>query len=298
MPRVPSDHPGAGAAIPDVKTPDVRLLSAWAILATVLALAVMWRLVHNCFQLGVLARSPKLGRLDKSEGRSAGVLASHFSSVANAVVCLTSYLTAAQQRVAADGWSLGALFPLSSRRLAIGPPLSGTSTFYLSLAGFCLHASVLAAERAARGVAVERMALLQRSLLLLLASSVCMVEHVPELALVLLLMEVPSPFVALWQALQDFRLRSDPLYGISGVAAVFMIALCRLFVFGLCLGCAISHPEARQKLSKRWFMLSLEMSLLVAYAVHFARLCRDLCRDMQDAKDPREATRTRRSSET
>lgn len=279
---------GAGIVIPDVKAPDVRLLSVWATIAAVCALAVLWRLVHHCFQLGVLARSPKLGRLKSSEGRSPRVLAGHFTAVANVAVCIAAYLPAARQRLAADAWSPGALLPLWSRPLAIGPPLPGTSTFYLSLAGYCLHAALLAAERLASGVSSERMVLLQRTLLFLLAASICMVEWVPELALALLLLEVPSPFVALWQALQDFRLRSDPLFSVSGVVAVTSILKLRLIIFGLCLVCAVSHPEVRQKLwgdGHRFLALLACIALFTSYAVHVSRLYRDLRREWLDARD-------------
>lgn len=228
------------------------------------------------------------------------MLAGHFTSVANAVVCLAAFMPAARQRLAADSWSLGALFPLWSHPLAIGPPLSGTCVFYLSLAGYCLHASLIAAERCAAGVTAERMVLLQRFLVFLLASSVCMVEQVPELALVLLLFEVPYPFVAMMQALQDFRLRSDPLYRVASIGAVFGIGKCRLMMFGFSLACTISHPEFWQKLGGvgcRQLAFSLYIGLFVTYAVHFARLCREMQRDAQDAKDSREVPRAQRASD-
>jgi len=278
------------SAVPNIKAVDVRLLSAWATIASVLALAVLWRLVHHCFQLCVLARSPKLGRLKSYEARSPRVLAGHFTCVANAVVCLAAYMPAAQGKLAAAGWSLGALLPLSSRPLAIGPPLPGTGTFYLSLAAYCLHASLLSVERIAGGVAMERMALLQRTLLFLLASSVCMVECVPEVALALLLLELPSPCMALWQALQDFRLRSEPVPLVASACALFGIFMCRLVIFGLCIICAIAHPEASKKLwhEKRYFEIGLCVALLVVYVVHFARLSREVRKGMQDSKEVRE----------
>jgi len=282
-----------GYSLPDIKTPDVRLLSAWAIIATVLALAALWQLVNTCFQLGVLAHSPKLGRLKQSESRSPAVLAGHFTSVANAVVCVAAFLPVAIQRLEAGGWSPGALLPLWSRPLAIGPPLPGTSTFYLSLAAYCLQTSLASAERVVNGATGERLVLLQRVLLFLLASSICMVECVPELSLAVLLLEVPSPFVALWQALQDFRLRSDPLYGGSGYVAVFAILKWRLILFGGCVVCAISHAEARKKLGgdrQRCHMMILCIALLAAYGAHFARLCREVNRIGQDNKESRRAS--------
>jgi len=285
--------------LPGVTTPDVRLLSAWATFTAVLALAALWRLVHNCFQLGVLARSPKLGRLKLYDGKSPRVLAGHFTSVANAVVCVAAYLPAAHERLAADGWSPGALLPLWSRPLAVGPPLLGTGTFYLSLAGYCLHASLLAVERYASGVTTERMALVQRALLFLLAASTCMVDCVPELTFAFLLLEVPSPFVALWQALQDFQLRSDPLFGVASFISVLSILQCRLVIFGLCLACAICHGEVRQKLTgdgQRFLMLSCCLALFTTYWIHFTRLCRELHRDWQETnKGPARDVVPRRS---
>lgn len=280
---------GLVVALPEIKTPDVRLLSAWATLATVLALTALWRLVHESFQLGVLARSPKLGRLSVSEGRSPTVVAGHFTSVANAVVCLAAFFPAAEQRLSADGWSIGALFPLWSRPLSMGPPMSGTSLFYLSLAAYCLYAAFISAERILAGASSERLALLQRMLLFVLASSACMVEFVPQLSLALLLLEVPSPFVALWQALQDFRVRTDPGYGVAGGIAVVCIVKCRLLYFGVCFMMIWFHTEATTIISarpQRLFLLFLCFASLISYGVQAAYLGRDVRRAFQDAKPP------------
>jgi len=277
-----------GNILPEVKTPDIRLLSVWSVLASVLALGVLWRVVHTCFQLGVLARSPKLGRLKSSDGRSPRVLAGHLTSVANAVVCLAAYLPAAERRLAADAWSLGALFPVWSRPLAIGAPLLGTDTFYLSLAGYCLHSSLLAMERMASGNSTDNLVLLQRVLLLLLCASVCMVEFVPELALILLLLEVPSPFAALWQTVQDFQMQADPLYNAAGLSGVITTALFRIALFGFSLVCIVLHPDARQKImccGWRLSTLSLCACLLVTHGVHLTHLCRPMCRDRQETKE-------------
>lgn len=228
------------------------------------------------------------------------MLASHLTSVANAVVCLVGFFAAAQQRLVAAGWSLGAFYPVWSRPLAIGPPLTGTTYFYLSLAGYCLHASVLGAERAACGSTPDHVVLLQRFLLLLAAASACMVAYVPELAMVFLLLEVPSPFVALWHTLQDFRLNSIPLSQSAGMAVVFSILKCRVMTFGFSLVCAISHPDAWAKLTaggQRFMTTFLCLPLLVSYGVHFAQLSHDVHRQLRDAKDSRGASQPRRASD-
>lgn len=270
-----------------VASPNIQLCSAWATVATILALTASWRLAHHCFQFGVLTRSPWLGRVKPSDGRSPRVLAGHFTSVANAVVCIVAYASAARQRLAADSWSSGALFPLWSRPLAIGPPPPGTSIFYLSLAAYCLNTSVLSAERLASGATAEQLVLLQRVLLFLLASSACMAESVPELTLTLLLLEVPSPFGAMWQVMLDFRARTVrgcgelgiPILGVLGGAAVLTATMFRFILFGLCLGCTIFHPDAHQKLwgnHERIFTICLCIALLVTYVVSFVRLSREI----------------------
>lgn len=290
MPRGPITVEPVGfavGAIPDIKVTDVRLLSAWTTIASILALTALWRLVHTCFEFAVLARSPKLGRLKSSESRSPRVLAGHFTAVANAVVCMAAFLTAAQARLAAAGWSPGALIPLWSRPLSIGPPLPGTSLFYLSLAAYCLHASFVAAERATCDVATECMVLLQLVLLFLLASSACMVEFVPELALTFLLLEVPSPLVALFHALRDFGLHLEPTFRVTGFLAVVVSIKLRLLACGFCLACAMLHPDAWGKLDgPRLFILSLCVALVATYGVQAARLFHDFRHDLEAAKDP------------
>lgn len=278
------------------------IFSAWATFTTVLALAALWRLVHACFSLGILAHSPQLGRLRFPDGRCPTVLADHFASLANAVVCLAAAAPAARRRLAASDWSLGALFPLWSRPLAVGPSLPGTSTFYLSLAAFCLHSSILAGERVFRGGgAAERAALLQRALLLLVAASMCTSECAVELSLVTLLLEIPSPFISLWEALKDFRAHSDPFFGVVGYAAVFAILKTRLAVFGFCLVCCIAHPNARQQLwasAPKRHVLILCIALFVAYAFHFASLLRDVRRSVpRSDKGPGTVPRPRHSRE-
>lgn len=289
---------GGVVTLPDIQTPDLRLLSPWAIIATVLALTALWRLVHNSFQLGVLARAPKWGRLSVSDGRSPTVIAGHFTSVANAVVCLAAFAPAAQQRLAADGYSLGAVFPLWSRPLAMAPPTPGIGLFFLSLSAYCLHAALIAAERIMAGASSEHLALFQRLLLFILAASVCMVESVPQLALALLLLEVPSPLVGLWQSLQDFRARSDNGFAAAGVVAVFGIVKCRLVLFGLCVMIAIHHPDAKKKFeasAQRFIFMLLCFVLFTCYLVDSVYFSRDVRRASQDAKqlagrDPRSSS--------
>lgn len=281
---IPFQFPGI--TLPEVKARDVRLLSIWATVASVIALTALWRLVHSCFYLGVLARSPKLGRVKLPDGRSPTVVAAHFTSVVNAVVCLAAYAPATWERIAADGWSLGALFPSWSRPLAIGPAVPGTNAFYLSLAAYCLHACLVDAERVVHGASTEQTALIQRMLLFVVVVFVCMVDFVPEVSLALLLLEVPSPFVALSQALQDFRASSDPHFGVASGAAVFCILKLRFIVFGACLCCALCHQD-RQKLETslpREFMLTLCCTLLCFYIQEFYRVWRDMRRASQDVK--------------
>merc|ERR1719498_1491653 len=143
-------------------------------------------------------------------------------------------------------------------------------------------------ERMASGNTTDNLVLLQRLLLLSLCASTCMVEFVPELALLLLLLEVSSPFTALWQTVQDFQMQADPLYNAAGLSAVITTALFRIALFGFSLGCIVLHPDARHKImccGWRLSMLSLCACLLVTHGVHWTHLCRPMCRERPDTKE-------------
>lgn len=285
----------SGASLIGVALQDARLFSVWTTAASVLALAAFWRLVHSCFDLAVLAQHPILGRLKSNEGRNTAVLAGHFTTVTNAVVCVAAAIPVARAKLVANDWSLGALLPLWYRPLGLSPPFPGSGAFYLSLAAYCLQSFFFYAVRVAHGSAGagDRTVLAQRMLLFLVASSLCVANFVPELTLAVLLLEVPSPFVALWQALLDCRARSDPFFGISGCAAVVAIMKFRLTFFGFILVCTMSHPQAGKLSGSRSWILLLLIVLMITYVVHFVRLCREVKRYARDKEDV-EALRHRR----
>mmetsp|Transcript_47537 Transcript_47537/g.85827 ORF Transcript_47537/g.85827 Transcript_47537/m.85827 type:complete len:303 (+) Transcript_47537:171-1079(+) len=254
------------AAASKVVDSDLVLLSGWTTIAAVLALLAFWHLVFVFFHFGIISNACHLARLKRSDGRNPSALANHLCSVANAVVCCAVALPVYRERVTSLS-SLGALFPLWSRPLAITPVSAGTRAFYLSLASYCTHACLWGYESAV-GFA-DQLVLAQHATLALLAACMCMVDFVPEMTLAMLMLEVPSPFWALWRILVDFRARSDPCFCGTGILLVANIVKLRLLLFGACLVCTITHPDARQFDGTRYLMLFVCIVLYALYVDHF-----------------------------
>lgn len=288
----------AGKALPVVAAPNVELFAMWSAVGTILALAAFWRLVHHGFQLGLVSKMPKLGREKSSDGRSPRVLAGHCTSALNALICLAAWLPLAKQQLSAASWSPGALFPVWSKLLTISPPPLGASAFLICLSGYSLNALLLSIERLVAGSSAERAVCLQRGLVFVASGLVCCFAYVPEIALMLLLLEVPSPIVAAWHAIGDLRARVDPSLDVVGGVAVVAVLKVRILMFGLCMVFALTHHNWYRVLchdTYRFLMTASCVALLVSYTVSFVRLAKDVRRSSQGSKgDP---SKQRRASD-
>lgn len=251
-----------------------NVLSFWATSAAVFALLAFWHLVHAFFHFGIISNASHLARLKKSDGRSPLVLANHLCSVANAVVCCAVALPLYYENIKGAG-SLGVLVPLWNRPLAM-TPLVASSTFYLSLAAYCTHAFIWGLDTAV-GLA-DQLALAQHAVLALLACGMCMVNFVPEICLAMLMLEVPSPFLALSRVLVDFRARSDCFFAATGIVLLSAIVKLRVLLFGACIFCTIGHPDIGQLNGARYFILLLCLIVYVLYVTHLMKIAGELQR--------------------
>lgn len=270
------DVTGETAAIKAVDS-DLVLLSVWTIVAAVLVLLTFWHLVFVFFHLGIISNATHLARLKRSDGRNPSTLANHLCSVANAVVCCAVALPVYVDHASSSSF-LGALLPLWSRPLAIAPLCAGTRAVHLSLAAYCAHAFLLGYESAVE--IADHLVLGQRALLALLAACVCMVDFVPEVSLAMLMLEVPSPFWALWRCLIDFRACSDQSFSAVAVLLVGAIVKLRLLFFGACLICTIGHPDCGQFDGTRYWLLFLCLTIYALYLVHFVKIYGDAHRQI------------------
>lgn len=253
--------------------------SGWTSTSALLMLVVVWSLFYASVHLAVLASKPHLARLKPSDCRSPGMLAGHLAAIFNAVTCIA--MATCWLHVSEASGPLGGLLPGAHKPFLYEMPPLGTGIFYLIYAAYCVFHVLFVVTGS---WPIDHMNLMHYVFSALAAMLILSDHFVREVGPFLLLLEAPTPFLALHAIFTSFRVEDGPWFQINMILLVAVFFCCRIMLFGSWILWFVTHPDISQLMAKgsRAVTFLLLVKIFMLQLAWFSKIVTRVRRDAQN----------------